>query len=225
MPTPDVMSWWRRGNWEFEHENGMTQLNELTVPEKTPIKLVMSSSDVLHSFYIPDFRVKKDVVPGMYTSLWFEATKKGDVQVYCTEYCGAPPGAEGNAGHSSMLAKIHVVSRDEYAKFLAEGPPIPAGLSPAQWGEQLYSQNGCKTCHNVDGFTKLPAPNFKGLWNRQERFTDGSAVTVDENYIRESILQPQAKIVAGYQNILMPPYRLPEKQLDAIIAYIKSLEK
>lgn len=210
-------------NWEFEHENGMLQMNELTVPEGRPVRLIMSSSGVLHSFFVPAFRVKQDVVPGRYTTLWFQPTEKGRVQVYCTEYCGAPPGASGNVGHSAMMAVIDVVEVEKYERFLAEGPAMPEGLTPAGWGEQLVGKYGCRTCHNVDGVTKMPAPNFKGLVGRQETLVGGESVDVDRNYIRQSILQPQSQIVAGYQNILMPPYRMPDKQIDAIFAYMKSL--
>ena len=211
-------------NWEFEHSNGMVEkLNHLTVPVGEPVRLIMSSSDVLHSFFVPAFRVKRDVVPGMYTTLWFEAKKKGDYQVYCTEYCGAPPSIEGNVGHSNMLATIHVVGREAYNKLLKEGPAMPEGLTPAQWGALLYKEYSCTTCHHVDGKSMQPAPNFKGLWGRKEVFTDGSSLIADENYIKESILQPQAKIVKGYNKVIMPPFRMPDKQIDAIIAYIRSL--
>ncbi|MGB0679988.1 MAG: cytochrome c oxidase subunit II [Polyangiales bacterium] len=216
----------KQWNWSFVHENGMAEAGELTVPQHTPVKLVMSSADVLHSFFVPEFRVKKDVVPGIYSTLWFRATKKGKAQVYCTEYCGAPPGKEGNAGHSAMLATIKVVGKRDYERYLLEGPQNPYE-TPERWGEDLYAKQGCNACHNVDGVTKMPAPNFKGLWGKQEKLADGSTVTVDESYLYESIRQPGAKIVAGYTNVQMPPYppqALPDKQVDAIIAYIKSLK-
>lgn len=217
-------------NWEFEYPNGHVAQNELTVPVHKPVKLIMSSSDVLHSFFVPAFRVKRDVVPGMYTSLWFEATQKGDAQVFCAEYCGAPEGATGNAGHSSMLATIHVVSGQQYKTFLEEagGPPSECSDAPdpkACWGDKLYTEQGCNACHNTGGEMERPAPNWKGVWGTKETLTDGTTVTVDRNYVRESILQPQAKIVKGYQNVNMPPFRLNDKQIDAIVAYIKSLKE
>lgn len=227
VPPPNTIDIRVRGmqwNWEFEYPNGMVQLNELVVPVHKPVRLVMSSSDVIHSFFIPSFRLKKDVVPGMYTTLWFEATQVGDQQVFCSEYCGAPEAKDGNLGHSNMLATIHVVQQAQFDEFLAKGPAIPADLTPAQWGEQLYAKNQCNTCHAVDGVAVQPAPNFKGLWGRKERFTDGSEVTADENYIRQSILQPQSKIVAGYTNVVMPMYRLPDRQIDALIAYMQTLK-
>lgn len=211
-------------NWEFEYDNGMVQLNELLVPVDTPVRLVMSSSDVIHSFFVPEFRIKKDVVPGMFTTQWFEATEKKEVQVFCTEYCGAPEGKEGNVGHSAMLAKVKVVSRKEYDDFLANGPAMPEGMTPVAWGESLYKGNQCNACHGIDGVSQQPAPNFKGLWGRQENLADGNKVQVDENYLKESILYPQKKIVAGYSQVQMPMFRLPDRQLDALIAYIKTLE-
>ncbi len=211
--------------WEFRHPNGMEELNEVTLPVGTPIRFIMSSGDVLHSFFVPDFRVKQDVVPGRYSTLWFEATKTGKVQAYCTEYCGAPEGATGNVGHSAMLATLNIVDEETYEKFLEKGPAAPEGLSEAEWGKELVEKSGCRTCHGVDGASQMPAPNFKGLYMREEKMTSGKTIVADENYIRESILQPQAKIVSGYENLLMPPYKFGEAQLDAIIAYIKELSQ
>ena len=224
-------------NWEFEYENGMIsgevfedeQGNKhpvLVVPEKRPVRLIMSSSDVLHSFYVPAFRIKKDVVPGMYSTAWFEATKKGMVQVFCTEYCGAPEGKDGNQGHSNMLGKVRVVDQKEFDKFLAEGPKMPDECEgdPACWGKILYENKQCGTCHGVDGVSQQPAPNFKGLWGRMETMSDGKVIKVDENYVRESILMPQAKIVKGYEGVLMSLYRFSDNEVDALIAYIKSLK-
>jgi cytochrome c oxidase subunit 2 len=217
-------------NWEFEYPNGVVSMNELKVPVNRPVKLIMSSSDVIHSFFVPEFRIKRDVVPGMYTTQWFEATEQGEIQAFCTEYCGAPPGTEGNQGHSNMLATINVVSQAEYDKFLEEGPPMPSECEGAQnpqacWGEKLYTGNGCNACHQVGGEVQQPAPNWKGLFGREEKLMSGETVVADRNYIRESILQPQAKIVKGYSNVNMPPYRLSDKQIDALIAYMKSLDE
>ncbi|MFW5875575.1 MAG: cytochrome c oxidase subunit II [Myxococcota bacterium] len=216
-------------SWEFEHENGATETDELWVPEGEPVKLVMSSSDVLHSFFIPEFRVKRDVIPGQYTTVWFEATDQGEAQVYCAEYCGAPSG-DGNAGHSNMLAKINIVSREEYETHINElgGPPgeCEGADDPAAcWGESLFSDKGCTACHGVDGQQDQPAPNMQGLWGRSEQLASGESVDVDENYIRESILQPQAEIVEGYTGVVMPPFQLDDKEIDALIAYIKSLSE
>jgi len=210
-------------NFEFEYPSGATEGNELTVPANTPVRLIMSSKDVLHSFYVPEFRIKKDIVPGMYTTMWFEATQEGDVQVFCTEYCGAPAGGTGNVGHSAMLGKIHVVSPEAYEKHVRSLDSVPEGMTPAEYGEQLYVSNGCVGCHKVDGETMMPAPNWKGLWGKSRQFVGGEQVVADAEYIKNSILNPQSQIVEGYQNVVMPPYQLRDFQLDSIVAYIKEL--
>lgn len=249
-----AMQW----NWEFEHEGGVIDdLNILKIPVGEPVRIIMSSSDVLHSFFIPAFRVKRDAVPGMYTTLWFEATeltgskacetdadcgaahmmcgRQGEcvLPLFCTEYCGAPQGITDSAGrntnHSTMLADVRVVTGEEYRRFIAEGPPPPAECEgsenqPACWGEKLYTSNGCNACHSVDG-SAAPGPTWAGLWGRAGAFVDGGNYNADENYIRESILQPQAHIVAGYANVNMPPYRLSDRQIDAIIAYMQTLSE
>ncbi|MFW6067125.1 MAG: cytochrome c oxidase subunit II [Myxococcota bacterium] len=217
-------------SWEFEHENGATQTNELFVPANRPVKLVMSSSDVLHSFFVPAFRIKRDVIPGQYTTLWFEATEKGEAQVYCAEYCGAPEGTKGNSGHSAMLASIKVMPQDEWETKVEQlgGPPPEcedADNPAACWGESLFTEQGCNACHSTEGDAQQPAPNFAGLWGKEEPLASGETVTVDENYIRESILQPQAKIVDGYTGVVMPPFRFKDKEVDAMIAYIKQLSE
>lgn len=253
--------------WDFEYPNGAVKPNVLWVPvscdehdadcaveNRHPVKLLMSSADVLHSFYVPEFRVKRDVIPGMYSTLWFEATRLGaectsdeqcgdtscikldetqetgrcGTQVFCAEYCGAPPGAEGNAGHSNMLAQIRVSTLEEYETFLEKAFAPPAECETAEdpkacWGEKLYVENGCNACHGNDGTTQAPAPNFKGLFGTERVFVDGSKLVADENYIRESILQPQAQIRAGYNNVVMPPFQFVDAQVDAIIAYMKQL--
>lgn len=200
--------------WDFEYPNGAREVGNLRVPVGRPVKLVMSSDDVLHSFYVPEFRWKKDVVPGQYSTMWFEATETGIAQVFCAEYCGT--------SHSGMLAKIQIVSESEYHKFLSEGISAPDGMSPAEWGKQLYTQNNCNTCHSLDG-SALVGPTWKGIWGRKEEFQDGTSTLVDENYIAESILKPQAKLVKGY-NPVMPVYVLQEKQIDALIAFMKTLK-
>ena len=201
--------------WNFEHPGGIRESGLMRVPIHRPIQVVLSSKDVLHSFFVPEFRVKRDAVPGMYTTLWFEATELGERQIFCTEYCGT--------SHSRMLATVNVVTEQEYEEFLREGPPMPEGLTPAQWGEQLYTQMACNTCHSLDG-SASPGPTWRGLFGRSERLADGSTQTVDENYIRESILTPQAKIVDGYQNVVMPTYAgtISDRQLDAMIEFIRT---
>lgn len=199
--------------WEFEYPNGRRENGVLVVPINRPVRLVMSSKDVIHSFFVPSFRVKKDAVPGMYTTLWFQATKLGEFDVFCTEYCGT--------SHSGMLAKIRVVGPEE------EWPPRPRpnpGESPADWGRRMFAQNNCNTCHSLDG-SRIAGPSFKGLWGRQETLVNGQTVEVDANYVRESILQPQAKVVAGYSNVVMPTFAgaLNDEQIDAMIEFIKTV--
>lgn len=209
--------------WNFEQPNGMRENGMLVVPVHEPVQLVMSSKDVLHSFYIPVFRIKMDVVPGMYTTSWFEATQTGEFQIFCAEYCGT--------SHSGMLAKVKVLTREQYDAYLKEGPPPPTDpatgqpVSGAKWGEMLFQQNQCWTCHSKDG-SPSPGPTFKGVFGRHEALQDGTSVDVDENYIRESVLHPQAKIVQGFTNVLMPTFQgsLSDKQIDALISYIQTIK-
>lgn len=200
--------------WNFTYPNGEVTTDELRVPVDRPVRLVMSSRDVLHSLFIPTFRVKNDVVPGSYTSVWFQATEVGETPLECTEYCGT--------SHSNMLAKVIVMPEDDFNKWLEEvGKPV--GLAPADYGKQLFTKNACITCHSVDG-SKLTGPTMKGIFGRSEQLTTG-AVTVDENYLRESILNPQAKVVAGYPPV-MPTFKgiLNDEKVDALIAYLKTIQ-
>lgn len=201
--------------WNFEYENGAVSPNELHVPAGRPIKLVMISRDVLHSFYVPEYRVKHDVIPNRYTYVWFEAEEPGESQVYCTEYCGT--------SHSMMLAKVIVHEPEEFNTWLATAN-IPGSDTPVEQGKALVETNACQSCHSLDG-SDLIGPSFKGIWGREELMSDGTTITVDENYIRESILNPGAKIVDGYQN-QMASYQglLDDDQIDAIIEYLKTLE-
>jgi cytochrome c oxidase subunit 2 len=201
--------------WNFTYAEGNNSINELVVLVNEPVKLIMSSQDVIHSFYVPDFRVKMDVLPNRYTTVWFEATSIGEFNLFCTEYCGK--------GHSEMIAKVTVLSEDEFANWKASADAIPAGMSMAEAGAKIYKDKACYTCHSIDGSPGV-APSFKGKYGTMEKLTDGSTVLVDENYIRESVLNPQAKVVAGFQPV-MPTYQglLKEQQIDALIAYIKSL--
>jgi cytochrome c oxidase subunit II len=202
--------------WRMEHKDGTKELNELHIPEGKNVKLIMTSEDVIHSFFVPDFRVKSDLPPGRYTSIWFRPTGTGTHQVFCTEYCGD--------GHSAMLAKIFVMSKTDYEKWRTEGTPPPEGTSMEEYGKQLYASKACNTCHSVTG-EKLTGPSFKGIYGAPQPLADGSSVPVDENYIKESILNPQAKIAQGYAPV-MPSYQgvLKETEIQALIAYIKSLK-
>jgi len=204
----------KKWSWEFEYPNGSREPGELRIPVNRPVKLILSSDDVIHSFYVPGARWKKDAVPGMYSTVAFTPNAIGDLQVFCAEYCGT--------SHSGMLATIKVVSEDDYKKYLEQVDRAPA-IPPQQWGEQLFTKNGCTACHSRDG-SPSPGPTFKGLFHRKESITGGPQIDVDENYIRESILHPQAKIVQGYTNVQMPTFVLKDNQIDALIAYIKTLK-
>ena len=198
--------------WKFQHPEGAREINELHVPVGRDIKLIMTSEDVIHSFYVPAFRTKMDVVPGRYTYYWFRAEKTGTYRLFCAEYCGAE--------HSLMRGSIIVMTPAEYENWLATRGQV-GGAGP-KTGEELFTLHTCDTCHRDD--SAVQAPILTGLFGREESFTDGSAAVVDENYLRESILNPAAKVVTGY-NAIMPTYqgRISEEDLVQLILYVKSL--
>ncbi|MFT3769860.1 MAG: cytochrome c oxidase subunit II [Minicystis sp.] len=202
--------------WTFTYPNGYVASNTLVVPKDRPVKLLMSSQDVVHSFFVPEFRIKQDVVPGQYTTMWFQATEAKDVQVECAEYCGT--------SHSDMLATITVKPEAEFKEWLEKAGDEGKGLTPAEYGQKLYTSKNCFTCHSTDG-SRIQGPTFKGVFGRSEALESGSAVTVDENYIRESLMEPNAKIVKGYPAV-MPTYKgtLKDKEIDALIAYLKTVK-
>ncbi len=203
--------------WTFDYAEGASSVNELVVPEGKPIKLLMSSKDVIHSFFVPNFRMKMDVLPNRYSISWFEAPRAGEYDLFCTEFCGT--------GHSEMIGKVKVVSDAQYAEWLEAGAGTGEGLALEDFGRQLYVSKACITCHKIDGSAGT-GPSFVGVYGSKEKLKDGSEVQVDENYIRESILNPQAKVTFGYPPV-MPTYQgiLKDKQIDALIAFIKTLEK
>jgi cytochrome c oxidase subunit 2 len=208
----------QRWFWAFDYPSGLASVNDLVVPVNKPIKLLMSSTDVIHGFFVPAFRLKKDVLPNRYTVAWFESSTPGEYDLFCTQYCGK--------GHSQMLGKIRVLSDSEYGKWLETGGSVASvGQSPEQLGAALYKSRACYTCHSTDG-SRSVGPTFRGIFGHEVNLSDGKEITVDENYIRESILEPQAKVVAGFQPV-MPTYQglLKDKDVDALIAYIKSLQK
>jgi len=206
--------------WSFKYENGKQTTNELVVPIGEPVKLVMKSKDVIHSFFIPSMRVKEDVRADRYSFLWFEPTKLskdepgGVFPIFCAEYCGRD--------HSGMTATLKVVSKEEYNNFLY-GEDIN-DLPPAEVGKKVYGKN-CVACHSVDG-SAVVGPTFKNLYGKNREFNEADAVVADENYIRESIIHSKAKIVKGYQN-LMPNYEgiLQDAEIDGLVAYIKTLSE
>lgn len=207
--TYDIQVTGQMFNWTFTYPNGAVT-TELYVPKGKPVKLIMSSKDVIHSFYVPEFRIKQDVVPGLYTTMWFEATRAMESAVECAEYCGD--------GHSKMLTKVFVLEQADFDK-AAMNDFLP-DLAPVDLGKKRF-QSLCSSCHSLDG-SKIQGPSFKGLFGRQETMASGATVTVDENYIRESILEPQKQIVQGYPPS-MPTFQgvLKDKDIEGIIAFLK----
>ncbi len=199
-------------SWLFEYPNG-ARSNALHVPVSRPVKLRMSSSDVIHSFFVPAFRVKQDVLPGRYTYVWFEATRQDTFQVMCTEYCGQQ--------HSTMVTSVVVQSQDEFETWLQEAV-IDESMPPAARGELLFTQQGCFACHSVDG-TPGSGPTMQGLSMSEPTFVDGTSATADENYLRESIINPSARVVAGFAPVMPGQYgaTLTPEEIDALIAYIQ----
>jgi cytochrome c oxidase subunit 2 len=212
----------KKWSWDFEYPNGHISTNDLYVPADIPVKLIMTSTDVLHSFYVPEFRVKHDVIPNRYSTVWFTATDEtglpedpmnpsGYIQIFCTEYCGT--------GHSAMGARLWTLPKDEFDDWLATAGAQFDDLPLPELGEMLYTSKTCIACHSIDGSPGV-GPTFKGLFGKQERFADGSTGVADEDYLRESIVAPAAKIVEGYQPV-MPPFLLEERELSGLIEYIK----
>jgi len=199
--------------WKLQHPEGQREINTLHVPAGRPIRLIMTSEDVIHSFFVPAFRIKQDVLPGRYTTQWFEATKPGEYHLYCAEYCGTQ--------HSGMIGSIIVMAPIDYQNWLAGGGATSTGTM-ASSGERLFERYGCVTCHRMDGRGR--GPNVAGIFSRPVALDTGQTFVADEDYVRESILNPKAKVVAGYPPI-MPTYegQLNEEELLQLIAYIKSL--
>ena len=202
----------KRWMWKFQHVTGQREINELHIPVNTPVKLLISSEDVIHSVFVPAFRVKMDAVPGKTTSLWFTATKPGRYHLFCTEYCGQR--------HSGMIGWVEVMEPAAFQTWLAGGPP-PTNMADA--GQKLFADLACVTCHRIDDEGRGPA--LHGIFGKEVRLAGGGTIVADEAYVRESIVNPQAKLVAGFQP-LMPTFQglVTEEQLNLLIAYIKSLE-
>ena len=212
----------RQWVWRFAYKNGYTFSTKpasdamVNVPLGKPVKLVMTSGDVIHSFYIPGFRNKQDVIPGKYTSLWFKATKLGQFQVFCTEYCGLE--------HSNMPATINVMPEAEYKAWFNSYVPEASAGGLADRGKEVFNEKGCNACHSVNG-TRVVGPTMKGLAGIKREFADGSSAVADDAYLRESILLSGAKIVKDYP-AAMPIFKgqIEEEDVSAIIDYIKSLK-
>ncbi|HKY22197.1 MAG TPA: cytochrome c oxidase subunit II [Vicinamibacterales bacterium] len=197
--------------WKVQHIAGQREINQLHVPVGRPVKLIMTSEDVIHNFSIPAFRVKADVIPGRFVQIWFEPTKPGTYQIFCAEYCGTK--------HSGMTGEVVVMEPVEYQTWLSGGAPEG---SLASTGERLFADLACNTCHRPD--SRGRGPMLNNVFGKPVQLHDGSVVTADESYIRESILTPAAKVTAGYQPV-MPAFQglVSEEQLLALIEYIKSL--
>jgi cytochrome c oxidase subunit 2 len=197
--------------WKFQHLDGQREINELHVPVGRAVKLIMTSEDVIHDVYVPAFRAKADVIPGRYTSIWFEATKAGRYHLFCAEYCGTR--------HSGMIGEVIVMEPSDFQVWLSGGR---AEGSLAAAGQKLFADLACNTCHQTGAAGRGPV--LDGLFGATVSLQGGGTVTADEAYIRESILNPAAKIVASYQPI-MPTFQglVSEEQLLELIEYIKSL--
>jgi cytochrome c oxidase subunit 2 len=237
-PPPDALDVYVMGKqwmWKFAYPGGPSAIGVLYVPAGRPVRLLMTSRDVIHSFFLPEFRVKKDVVPGRYSQLWFEAARPGRYRIFCAEYCGA--------SHSDMRGAVVALAPAAWAAWWAsaraEGGradaapvderapsaagPGDAGDSLARRGLRVAAEKGCLKCHSLDGAAHI-GPTFLGLYGRTERLAGGDTVRVDEGYLTESMMEPRAKVVAGYRPV-MPTFRgrLEAPEVAALLELIKSL--
>jgi len=204
----------RQWSWLFEYENGLKSM-ELKLPVGKPVKLALTSQDVIHSFYAPAFRIKQDVVPGMVNYLWFQSTEVGTFDVFCSQYCGLQ--------HAKMLTKIVVIPEEEFKKWYQTGKEMETKIPSL--GSSLFQEKGCKACHGIDG-TPGVGPTVKGLFGKTVTvLTNGKERTVmaDEAYLRKSILEPNADVVKGFPPV-MPPQKLTDQEMEEIIQYLKELK-
>ena len=206
----DIYATGKQWMWKFQHPTGQREIDELHVPVNRPIRITMASEDVIHSLFFPAFRVKADVLPSRYRTMWFQATRVGRFHIFCAEYCGTQ--------HSGMIGSVVVLEPAQYETWMSGGSTGPLSAT----GEKVFAELGCATCHRNDAQGR--GPNLRGLFGKPVRLQDGRTLVADENYIRESILDPGAKIVNGYKPV-MPTFQglLSEEQLNALVAYLKSL--
>jgi cytochrome c oxidase subunit 2 len=216
-PPAGAAQYWVTGRqwmWKIQHPNGRREINELHVPIGQAIQLRMISEDVIHDFFVPAFRVHVDVLPSRYTTYWFKANRTGEFHLFCGQYCGTE--------HSRMVGKVVVMEPRAYEAWLA-GEPAGGTLSAVASGEQLFVAKACNTCHRPDSSARAPILN--GLFGTQVTLQDGTKVTANEDYVRESILNPAAKIVQGYQPV-MPTFKgqVTEEELIQLVNYVKTLQ-
>lgn len=202
--------------WKFVNEEGLYEVNELHVPVGRAVEIKMISQDVLHDLFFPAFRTKQDVVPGRYSTVWFEATKTGVYNIFCAEYCGLL--------HSGMIGKVYVMEPADYDAWLASGGASGTTENAMSDGERLFTELACHTCHKGPEESNARGPSLHGVFGKQQPLADGGAVVVDEEYIRESILVPTAKVAEGFAPV-MPTYKgqVNEEQIIQLVSYIKSL--
>lgn len=202
----------RQWMWKIQHPEGQREINTLHIPVGRPVKLIMTSEDVIHSFFVPAFRTKQDVLPDRYETTWFEATKPGKYHLFCAEYCGTK--------HSGMIGWIYAMTPGDYQRWLTDGA---AEGSLASQGEKFFHQFGCSNCHQFNNQGRCP--DLRNLYNHPVQISDGRTVIADEGYLHESIVNPNAKIVYGFAANIMPNFtgQLSEEQIDALISYIKAL--
>ncbi len=200
--------------WNVTYPEGIKGVNEIVIPAGIPVRISLTSRDVLHGFFLPDFHIQEEAIPGRITYLWFNAEKPGLYRAFCTEFCGN--------GHSMMIAKVIAMKREDFNAWISKAKSEGEALPDINEGRRLVEILGCLGCHTVTG-EESTGPTFKGIFGRETRFEDGGSMKVDEEYIEHSILYPSEKIVKGYP-AAMPPYRLSERQIYSIIAYLKSLK-
>jgi len=199
--------------YEIKYNEGIKTLNELVVPTG-PVKVVLSSRDVIHNFSVPDYRVREDMVPGRTTYLWFNAVKQGEHKVWCAELCGP--------GHYLMTAKVIVKSKEDFAAWIAQHKTGAAAAPSADSGKTLVEGSGCIACHSLTGDTGA-GPSLKGIFGRAVQFEDGTSATSDEAYIKQSITDPRVKVVKGFQP-MMQPYTMTEAELGSVVEYLKTVK-
>ena len=198
--------------WKAEHQGGQHEINALHVPVGQPVQLTMISQDVFHSFSVPDFRIKREVIPGRYSTVWFEATTPGKYHIFCTQYCGT--------NHAQMIGEVTAMYPEDFQRWLQEST---SGQSLAQNGERLFASLGCNSCHT--GVAGARGPNLAGVYGTRVRLTNGTEPPVNDAYLREAILNPSAEIVAGFAPI-MPTYQgqITEDGLIDLVEYIKGMK-